>query len=219
MDQGIRSARRKFKSENRVTFSRLGVGLRFNKSTVDKRTKQVRIGLISLVIVVLHSAMALYVLFAPAQFQSRSKIARVYRQTVVLGPFFTASRIKQSHYLSFRYKKNDTWSEYRELAKEHFLAYCTSPWRIDKLSYIGYERYLANAIGEQAGHWSFEKLKNASSFRELNAFLTHEVIKMPVDSIRIACGLDNYNPRTKSYLLDTVFVFTYNPTSIAKAKR
>ena len=186
---------------------------------MDKRTKEFRIGFISLVIVLLHTGIALCVFFVPARFQFQNTIVKVYRQTVVLGPFFTESRIKYSHYLSFRHKRDNTWSVHRELTKEQFLGYCNSPWRIDKLSYIGYERYLANAIAGQAGHEPFEKLKKSSAFRELNQFLIHEVIKMPVDSIQIACGLDNYNPKTKSYLLDTVFVYTYNPTSIAEAKR
>jgi len=186
---------------------------------MDKETKQLRVGLIALAIISIHIAISLYVLVVPFQFQPKHKLVSVYRQLVVLGPFFTESRIKHSHFLSFRYKQHQGWSVTREFTKEQFYAYFNSPWRIDKLSYINYERQLGFAIGAVAARVPFENVKTNSSFRELNEFLVQEIIKAPVDSIQIIYGLDQFIPDTKSYSLDTVFVYTYNPNLIGKAKK
>jgi hypothetical protein len=186
---------------------------------VDQETKQLRIGLIALAIITLHIAVSLYILVVPFRLQPKHKLVSIYRQLIVLGPFFTESRIKHSHFLSFRYKQNNDWSVTREFTKEQFSGYFKRPWQIDKLTYINYERQLGFAIGAVAANQPFEKVKNNTSFRELNAFLVQEIIKTPVDSIQIVYGLDQFIPGTKSYSLDTVFVYTYNPNLIGKAKK
>src|SRR5215204_1158339 len=95
----------------------------------------------------------------------------VFRQLVLLGPFFTESRIKSTRYLSIRYKKDGTWSSLRNLSQEHFEAYRARPWRWDNLAYIGYETDLALTLGRVAKDRTLDAIKNSSSFQELNGFL------------------------------------------------
>ncbi len=182
------------------------------------QSKQFRIGLIALVIVAFHILLSLIVFFVPAQVLPHNKVITLYRQLVLLGPFFTESRIKYSHHLSVQYKKNDVWSEPREFGKKRFSEYIDRPWQVQNLAYIGYEKMLAAEIARVAEKHPVELVLRSSSFREMNSFLTKEMIKFPVDSMRILYGLDHYNLQQKSFLLDTLFAFTYNPSSIGNAK-
>lgn len=143
----------------------------------------------------------------------------LYRQLVILGPFFAESRITYSHFLSVEFKANDTWSPPRQIGKEHFLAYVENPWQFNKLSYLGYERYLVTSVASLGTNRPFEEVQQGVAFRELNEVLMTEFIKTSVDSIRIVYGLNHYTPATGSYALDTVFIHTYNPDTIGKAKK
>ena len=186
---------------------------------MDKQTKRYRIGLIALTIILLHVVLSLYFFVAPAQFRVRHKIVNVYRQLVLLGPFFTESRIHSTHYLSFRYKRENNWSTFRNLGREQFVSYQENPWRWDKLSQIGYQRHLAYTIGELATRQSFEAIKRNSAFRELNGFLHAGFIPVAADSIQIVGSMESYIPKSRAYRQDTVFMFTYNPSSIGDVKK
>ena len=185
---------------------------------MNKETKQFRIGLIALVIISLHIVLCLYLLFSPAQFRVQTGLATVYRQLVLLGPFFAESRIKSTRYLSIRYKQ-DTWSSFRNLSQEHFAAYRASPWRWDHLANIGYETDLAYTLATVAKGRPFDAIKGSSAFQELNGFLIHEFIPMPVDSVQIIGHGITYVPTSQTYLSDTTFVFTYNPHAIGEGKK
>lgn len=189
------------------------------KATGNSHRLQFRIGLIALTVVTLHVTLGLYVVFTPDHSLIRAKVVKIYKQLIVLGPFFTESRIKSSHSLSIRYKRNNNWSPPREFGKEHFLFYCRNPWRCDKLPYSEYEKRLSDRVGKLAKAKTFERVKNNSSFRELNGFMLQEFIKAPVDSISMVYALNHYNPKKGSYKLDTIFIYTYNPTTIGKAKK
>lgn len=171
-------------------------------------------------IIMLHVALCLYVFIAPDQALPRNKLIDVYRQLVVLGPFFTDSGIKYSHYFIVRFKRNDgSWSPPHQFGKEHFAGYCNNPLRWDKLSYVGYERQMTSAVATLAKNSPFEIVQRSSAFRELNEFVTQELITEPVDSVQLIYGLDYFRPESKSYWLDTVFAYTYNPNFVAKAKK
>ena len=178
-----------------------------------------RIGSIALVIVLFHMILGLYVAFVPDQFLSSNKLTNAYRRLVVLGPFFTDSRIKQSQFLSVRYLQHHTWSTFRVFGKEHFASYYRRPWQYSNLAYIGYERQLAHSVATEAKSKPFESVRKSVVFRELNEFLVEELIKKQVDSIQLVCGWDYYDPSAKSYLPDTLFVYTYNPNDIGKVKK
>jgi len=186
---------------------------------VNNQTKQFRIGLIAILIISVHIVLCLYFLFIPKQHRVQNRIVSVYKQLVLLGPFFTESRIKSTRYLSVRYKNQNTWSSVRNLSREHFASYHTNPWRWDKLSYVAYETHLARSVENIAKGRPFEAVKKSAAFRELNGFLIQEFIKTPVDSVEIVGHAATYVPRSRAYLLDTTFVFTYNPKSIGEAKK
>ena len=181
---------------------------------MNNQKKQYRIGLIVLVIISLHIVLCLYFVFAPAQFRVRNRAVNVYRQLIVLGPFFTESKIKSTHYLLLRYKRNGVWSDSRNLSREHLLVYRSNPLRWDMLSKIGYETHLAYAMSDLAKAKPFETTKKSAVFQELNGFLMQEFIPVTVDSVHLVGQLETYVPTTRNYLLDTTFVVTYNPTSI-----
>ena len=166
----------------------------------------------------LHVVLALYVVFARKDLPRHSKIIKLYKQLFVIGPFFTESRIKTSHYLAVRYKQQGTWSMSREYGKEYFLLYAQKPWRFDKLPYHDYEKRLCYEVGRSSENKTFEQVKRNSSFRELNDFLLTEYVNVPVDSLSLTYGLNEYIPKIKSYSLDTVFNYTYNPNTLDEAR-
>lgn len=186
--------------------------------TEDK--KKFQIGFIALSIIVLHISLA----FFATTFGERlthNPVVKIYRQLVMLGPFFTESRIQDSHFLSITYKqKIDTaWSSPRMLSQEAFSRYTEKPWQWNRLAYLGYERYLTHSISQSLASKPVEKVHSSSPFRELNGFLLSEIVKVPVDSMRMVYTLKHYIPYTKSYVTDTVFAHSYNPASIGKAKK
>jgi hypothetical protein len=184
---------------------------------VNKQATQFRIGLVALMIISAHVLLCLFLLLSQGRVQN--KMLGMYKQLVLLGPFFTESRIQATRHLFIRYKKNNTWSPFRDPSQEHFAAYRSSPWRWDKLSYLGYERHLSQAIEDHARRGSFESVRNSGAFRELNGFLVGELIPMPVDSVEVICEVVRYIPGKKQYLLDTTFAFSYNPQSVGEAKQ
>ena len=186
---------------------------------MNQKTKQFRIGLIALLIISLHIVLCLYLLFAPAKFRSQNGLVSVFRQLVLLGPFFTESRIKSTRYLSIRYKQDGAWSSFRNLSQEHFEAYRARPWRWDKLAYIGYETDLALTLGRVAKGRPLDAIKNSSSFQELNGFLIQEFIPEQVDSVQVIGHGVTYVPTSQTFLSDTTFVFTYNPQAIGEGKK
>jgi len=163
----------------------------------------------------LHLLLCIYCVVTPDRFIPRNSVTTIYRNLILLGPFFTESRILDSHYLSYRYKIADSWSDVRHLSREHFALYSEVPWRIDHLSAINYERYLLRSMHETANGYSFQEVRKTKPFRELNSFLVNEVVTQPTDSTQITYTTDRYLPDTKSFALDTVFTFIYNPKSIA----
>jgi len=184
----------------------------------DSHTLKVRIGLIAIIIAALHVTLSLSVIFAPKRSISSSKILMPYKQLFVVGPFFTASRIETSQYLGVRFKHLGTWSAVREYGKENFLSYSQKPWRFDRLPYNDYEKRLCSEVGEFSKNKTFEQVKRNSSFRELNKFLLSEYIHLPVDSLRLTYALYQYIPKTKSYSVDTVFSYKYNPNTLDDAR-
>lgn len=178
-----------------------------------------RIGLVAVIVVMLHIAIASIVVFSPQGSLRGYKIITVYKQLIVVGPFFTESRIKTSHYLAVRYKREGNWSSEREYGKEYFLSYTRRPWRFDKLSYNDYEKRLCYEVGKFSENKTFEQVKSNSDFLELNNFLLNEYIKMPVDSLSITYALNEYIPKINSHNLDTVFRYTYNPNTLDEARK
>jgi hypothetical protein len=185
---------------------------------VNNETKQFRIGLLALAIISLHILLSLYLLFSPAQFRVKTGMVAVYRQLVLLGPFFAESRIKSTRYLSIRFKR-DTWSPFRNLSEEHFAAYRARPWRWDQLANIGYENDLTFSLGTVAKGRPLDAIKSSSVFQELNGFLIREFVPMPVDSVQIIGHGITYLPTSHTFQPDTTFVFTYNPNTIGQGKK
>jgi hypothetical protein len=178
-----------------------------------------RIAIVSLVVVFVHVVLCLCVIFIPATNLPKNKVITLYRQLFVLGPFFADSRIKSSHHLSVRYKSKDGWSAPREFANENFLAFSKLPLRFDRLPFNDYEKRLSYSVGELAQHKSFEAVKKSAAFRELNEFILQEYIGVPVDSINMIYGWQQYDPRSEKFQLDTVFNYTYNTSTIDKARK
>ena len=183
--------------------------------TENKRKFQ--IGFIALSTIILHISLALLA----TAFGTHNSVFNIYRQLVMLGPFFSESRIQDSHCLTITYKQDGdaAWSAPRMLSQESFSMYREKPWQWNKLAYLGYERYLAHSISQSLASHSVEKVHSSTLFREMNGFLLSEIVNMPVDSMRLVYTLKHYMPDTKSYVTDTVFAHSYNPASIGKAKK
>jgi hypothetical protein len=186
---------------------------------VEKQSIQYRIGLTAGLIILLHIAFSVFIVFAPPSLQGNNKLWKIYRQLVILGPFFDEARIKYSSHLSLRYFADGQWSGMRMLTGEQFATFVKYPWKVDRLSSIAYERHLAYIIGNMAAHQPFSKVQHSASFRELNAFLMEEAIEPAVDSVALVYGLHYYIPENKSYRQDTVFAYTYSPGSIGKPEQ
>jgi hypothetical protein len=179
-----------------------------------------RIGIVAIIILAVHSMLCLYIIFVPAESSIRNRLTIVYRQLFVLGPFFSESRIKSSHYLSVRYKSEGKWSTSREFVNENLLAFAKTPFRFDRLPYNDYEKRLSYTVGEQSKkNKSFEDVKKSTAFRELNAFILKEYLKVHADSVAVLYGLEGYNPQDDVFKLDTVFYFTYNPNAVETARK
>ena len=177
---------------------------------MKNQTKQFRIGLIAAGIISIHVLLCLFFLFGTGRY-TRNRIASLYRQLALVGPFFTESRIKSTHYLTIRWKKNNEWSPLRRPCRENFSSYNNLPWRLDNLSAISYEIRLAHTLGTMVKEKSFTEIKKSLAFRELNGYLMDEFVQAPVDCIQIVSGLEHYHPDTRSVTLDTTFIFTYEP--------
>ena len=180
--------------------------------------KHRRIGLIALLFVVLHAVFSAYVSLAPQRMIPQNKITDVYRHLVALGPFFTESRITYSHFMAVRFKQRDAWSPTQEFSKIYFSNYNRYPWRLDNLAYVSYEKQLVYEVAAIADGKSFNAIKNSDAFRELNSYLMHELLPQTIDSVKLICGFDYYDPTSRSYRPDTLFVYTYDPNGIANAK-
>lgn len=186
--------------------------------SLNFRRKQLQVGLIALLFIIAHVMLSFYVSVAPRRLVPRNKITDVYRHLVVLGPFFTESRITYSHFLFVRYKQGNAWSPMKEYSKEYFAHYNQNPWRLDKLAYISYEKQLAFEVGTIADGKPFDAVKGSAAFRELNAFLTHELLPKQIDSVQLMYALDYYDPNSGSYAPDTLFAYTYDPKVVGNAK-
>jgi hypothetical protein len=186
---------------------------------MKNQSRSLRIGLITLVIITLHVSVALYLFFAPKKYQPQNRITSLYRQLVLLGPFFTESRINYSPYFSIRYKAQAHWSAVRELGTESFSSYLDQPWQVKHLAYIVYEKQLADELASINKDGSWEKLQRSSAFREFNGFVLGEIIQSPADSINVVYALRYLNRKEDAATLDTVFNITYSPLSIGKAKK
>jgi hypothetical protein len=178
-----------------------------------------RIAIIALAGVCLHVVLCLYVVFIPAESLRKNRLISIYRQLFVLGPFFSESRIKSSHHLSVRYKSKEGWSEPREFVNENFVYFSRLPFRLDKLPFNDYEKRLSYIVGNEAQRSSFDIVKKSQAFRELNEFILQEYIIIPVDSMQLIYGWQQYDPRVEKFRLDTVFHYTYNTRTIGKAKK
>lgn len=174
--------------------------------------------MIALLIIIVHVVFSAYVSLAPQRMIPRNKITDVYRHLVALGPFFTESRITYSHFTAVRYKQSDTWSPIQEFSKIYFSDYNRYPWRLDNLAYISYEKQLVYKVAAGGSGKSFEAIKNSAAFRELNSYLMHELLPQTIDSVELICGIDYYDPSSRSYKPDTLFVYTYDPKGVANAK-
>ena len=186
---------------------------------MKNQSRSLRIGLMTLVIVALHVAVGLYFFFTPRKLQPQNRVASLYRQLVLLGPFFTESRINYSPYFSIRYKSQGTWSEAREPGRESFSSYLNEPWQVRHLAYIVYEKQLTAELGSISKTGSFENLKKSATFREFNDFMLGEIMKSPADSIHVVYGLHYLSKNAHEAALDTIFNITYNPLSIGKDKK
>lgn len=189
------------------------------ESVAARNALRKKIGIAAMIIVVIHVMLCLYVVFIPAKFSMNNQVINVYKGLFVLGPFFTESRIKSSHYLSVRYKSDGKWSAPRQLVNENFLTFSKKPLRFDKLPFNDYEKRLSYIVGKMAKSKNFEDMKKSSAFRELNQFISEEYIKVPSDSVSLLYGEEGYDPQADSFTLDTVFYFTYNPNAVASVRK
>ena len=182
-------------------------------------TLRFRIGVASIVILLVHICLAAAAFFNLGESNS---IVRVYRQLVLLGPFFAESRIKHSHFLAVQFLYDGKWTEVIKPSKANFAAYANAPWRIDKMSLVAYERYLGNAVSELSKEKSSEEIQHSKAFRELSMFLVGEYSgdrTLPPDSVKLIYGLHEYIPALRSYKADTLFVHTYHPETIGRKSK
>lgn len=177
---------------------------------------RVSVGIAAVMILSIHICLATAAFF---DLGATNPVIKAYRQLILLGPFFSESRIKHSHFLSFQFSYGGKWSEVIEPLKTHFAEYANAPWRMNKTAFIAYERFLANAVSDLQKIKSPDQIQRSKAFRELSAFVIGEYARdhMPPDSVKLVYGLYEYLPADRTYKEDTLFVYKFNPEAIGRA--
>lgn len=177
-----------------------------------------KVGIGALIILLVHVLLAVSTLLSPRQRVKSNVVAVFYNQLILLGPFFQESRIKSSARLYVSYNKQGEWSSLRNYGSENFSIYKPNILNYYRLHLSDFERYISHEVGTQK-MGGFEEVKERRVFRELNQYVTRELIREPVDSVRLLYGVNVYLPESNSSRFDTIFFYRYNPNQVAGAKK
>jgi len=184
-----------------------------------------RVGQAAVVFISLHVLLAAIALWAPRSVVYGNPVTKLYRKLILVGPFFSERAIKTSGHLTVQYKSGNEWSLPRDHAAEGMLDFSTRPWAYAKLRTGAFERYLLAATANQKMKTGLTKaIETSKAFHELNQFVVREYLirQHPganVDSIKLLYTWKTYLSVGKTYQIDTAFLFTYNPKTIAPAKK
>ena len=116
-------------------------------------------------------------------------------------------------HLFVSYYHSGSWTMPRDYAQKHLLLHRTS-LRYDKL-------HQAILTVRSMGRYPVKQsdVNSSRAFRELNDYVTSELIKQPTDSVSLVYVRKQYQPGSNTFLTDTVFAHTYNPREIHAGKK
>jgi len=162
------------------------------------------------VILTIHILLAVSGIFFNVNFLPH-QLNSFYRKLVVLGPFFIADRIITSpHVYVSTLNSSGEWSPMKDVGYERLLDYQHHPWRLHKLKWSEYERYVAlkaypeidslKQIDGREGTFSKELIQYARMCSPADA-----------DSIKVLYTWNSWQVESKSVKTDTAFYVTFKP--------
>jgi len=175
-----------------------------------------RLAFTSAIIVVIHVAIALYFIVTPIH--GTSYLENLYRTKILIGPFFTDTRIQAGSILYVRYKAHDeSWTEWSNLVQQDMDSFRHSPWRYDRFKRADYLRgFVRSTYYELQPHkLEFDSARHADGFRDFNKYLIDEFIQRDkIDSIEFDYKLRYYARDQKTAVETTIWNLRYDPNEI-----
>lgn len=173
---------------------------------------KVAVGRIAACLLVSHIVLAAITLISPKPFIRSNPVTVWYSKLAIIGPFFSKDRIKSSYHLYVSVKGAGTWTEPRDYGTWAFRDYSVRPWLYSKLREQDLEGYLAWRV---ASPKKVVFTGGSKTFRELNRYVNGKLLKdTNADSIRLDYIRRTYRPDDKTFHIDTVFSYTYDPAGL-----
>ncbi len=140
------------------------------------------------------------------------KLNSFYKKLLVLGPFFTHTRIATSPHLYISYSSSGSWSPFQDVGSKNFADFQQHLWRYNRLKWSDYERY--------TGRKAFKEIKSLKHIDGSEGIATAELIQYisrlqlhtQSDSIKLVYILNTWQPESRSVKTDTAFAVIFKPT-------
>ncbi len=157
-----------------------------------------------------HILLALQAIFFKIDFLP-ARVNSFYKKLIVLGPFFSDSRITTSPHLYVSCPSSSgEWLPFRNVGLENFRDFQTYPWRYDQLKLSDYERYVSRK--------AYKEIKALKYIDGSEGIATTELIQYVIrlqpsqtDSIKIIYIWNTWQPESQSTKTDTAFAVIYKP--------
>jgi hypothetical protein len=181
-----------------------------NSTSSNQKFKKVLFWMATLFLA-LHILLAIQSIFFKIDFLP-GRINSFYKKLIVLGPFFSDTRIQTSPHLFVRYPTSSgEWSPFHEAGLANFRDFKNHPWRYDQLKWSDYERYVS-----RKAYTEIRALKYIDGSEGMaSAELIQYVRKLPSsepDSVMLTYIWNTWQPETRSVKTDTAFAVMFKPT-------
>ncbi len=158
----------------------------------------------------LHLLLAIQTIFLKIDFLP-SKINSFYKKLIVLGPFFSDSRIITSPHLYVSYPSSSgEWSPFRDVGQENFAYFQKHPWRYDHLKWSDYERYASRKAYKEIKPLKYIDGSEGVASAELVQYVKRLQSLQP-DSTRLIYIWNTWHSESQSIKTDTAFTVIYKP--------
>jgi hypothetical protein len=146
------------------------------------------------------------------------KINWFYSNIIVLGPFFQQDRITMSPHLNVSFfSKTDGWSPFRDMAKENVLDFQQHPWRYEKLKWSNYEHHILRKASGEIHALKYLDGSEGKASAELLRYV-HSQNPLASDSIKLVYTRSVWQPKIRSFKVDTAFNVIFKPTKSGAPK-
>jgi hypothetical protein len=175
------------------------------KSEINIKTFRRVVTAIILLILCIHILMASALTFLQGDFTfGKSKVARVYKYFIHLGPFYREEAIQSSPH--FVILKN---GEAVDVIQKHADEYKERPWKINQLAMRDYADRTTQAFFN-THYYSARRMEKSAGFKKLSRLTKAEFpdIKQG-DSIRWIYFNRWYIPEEKSWINDTLYMHSF----------